>query len=98
MAKFKQGQLVITNKRASDSYGITKQGAVCKILDISQSSLSLFRVKVVAVLPNNDWDIDALNRFIDGSVRNKVFDLHESTLDSFSFTILTTRRTNEPQI
>lgn len=94
MAKFKPGQLVVTNKVANDWYGITKRGTICKILDISYKSADCFRVEVVTVLPDNDWDIDALNRFIDGSVQSKIFDLHESTLDSFSFTILTTRRTN----
>ena len=94
MAKFKPGQLVITNERANDWYSITKRGAVCKILDISLSSLSLFRVEVITVLPNNDWNADALNSLTKGRMRSKVFDLHESTLDSFSFTILTSRRTN----
>ena len=98
MAKFKPGQLVITNERANDRYNITKRGAVFKILNISGISSEHFTTELITVLQDNDWDVGDLNRFIDGRMHSKVFDLHESTLDSFSFTILITRRTNEPQI
>lgn len=98
MAKFKPGQLVITNKVANDWYGITRQGAVCKILGVDDRYPKYFKIELITVLPNNDWDTHSLKSFINGSIRSKIFNLHESTLDSFSFTLLTTRRTNEPQI
>lgn len=64
MSKFKAGDLVIGNKYAAEEYKITKQGVICKVIEVLSDETITVRVHhspfpIASEHRNKRWDVQA---------------------------------------
>lgn len=89
--KYKPGQLVVTNAKASKVYTVTKKGVVCQIQDVVEKC---YIVTLVKLLPDNQWSLyEALKFPVYKSMQSKAR-MDEFALDPYTPGILTSRRAN----